>query len=79
MTSLKDFCMVNSISIEKLNELVNKNGVTYKDIFVIDESYINNKSFLSDVNKLIKANQNIYLPKYMIFFHGTNLYLRENI
>lgn len=79
MASLKDFCIANSISIEKLNELVNKNGITYKDIFVIDESNINSKSFLADVNKQIKANQNIYLPKYMIFFHGTNLYLRENI
>ena len=44
MASLKDFCIANSISIEKLNELVNKNGITYKDIFVIDESNINNKS-----------------------------------
>ena len=76
MASLKDFCIANSISIEKLNELVNKNGISYKDIFIIDESRINEKSFLSDVNKQIKANQNIYLPKYMIFFHGTNLYLR---
>lgn len=79
MVSLQDFCVVNKISKVKLDELVNKNGISYKDIFIIDESRINEKSFLSDVNKQIKANQNIYLPKYMIFFHGTNLYLKEDI
>lgn len=79
MVSLQDFCVVNKISKVKLDELVNKNGISYKDIFIIDESKINEKSFLSDVNKQIKSNQNIYLPKYMIFFHGTNLYLKEDI
>lgn len=79
MVSLQDFCVVNKISKVKLDELVNKNGISYKDIFIIDESRINEKSFLSDVNKQIKANQNIYLPKYMIFFHGTNLYLKDDI
>jgi len=79
MASLQEFCVVNKISKVKLDELVNKNGISYKDIFIIDESRINEKSFLSDVNKQIKANQNIYLPKYMIFFHGTNLYLKDDI
>ena len=79
MATLQEFCMANNISKGKLDELINKNGISYKDIFIIDESGMNNKSFLSDVNKQIKSNQNIYLPKYMIFFHGTNLYLKEDI
>lgn len=79
MQNLVNFCNKNNLSKEKLETLLNKNGISYNDILIIDESKMHLKSFLSDVNKQIKGSQNIYLPKYMIFFHGTHSGLADVI
>lgn len=79
MQNLLNFCRTNNIPKDKLDDLVRKNGISYDDILIINEDKMNLKSFLSDVNKQIKSSQNIYLPKYMIFFHGTYSGLADTI
>lgn len=90
MGDLKTFCKRNNLSFEKLDELCYKMGASKKDILIVDGLQYpdgNNSSlylnyppmFIKSLNKEIKANQNIYMPKYMIFFHGTASYLKDTI
>ena len=90
MNELKMFCNRNNLSFEKLEDLCNRNGISKKDILIISGlQYPGGESlnlhlhyppaFIKSINKEIKANQNIYMPKYMIFFHGTASSLKDKI
>ena len=95
---LEQFCAVNHFNKEQLKELLSKNGVSEKDLIVIDfiqfwsenakfrspynnykDPYGSTRKYLTDVNKYIKSNKNIYMPKYMIFFHSTASHLKDKI
>ena len=86
MSDLKTFCKRNNLSFDKLDWLLSKNGVSKKDLLLVsglqypdDTSILYPPFYTKSISKLIKDNQNIYLPKYMIFFHGTSLSLKDKI
>lgn len=88
---LEQFCAVNNFNKAQFQDLLNRNGVSEKDIIVIDfaqfmpahqkffSPYLDTRTYLRQVNKYIKDNQNIYMPKYMVFFHSTGLNLKDKI
>lgn len=88
---LEQFCAVNKLEKEQLKELLDKNGVLEKDLIVIDfiqywpehskffSPYLNTRKYLTEVNQYIKKNKNIYMPKYMVFFHSTAKNLQDKI
>lgn len=88
---LEQFCAVNSLDREQFNDLLSRNGINEDDVLVIDfaqfmpahqkffSPYIDPPTYLRQVNNFIKKNQNIYMPKYMIFFHSTARILKDKI
>ena len=88
---LEQFCAVNHFNKEQLKELLARNGVSEKDLIVIDfiqywpkyskfsSPYTDTRKYLSEVNQYIKKNKNIYMPKYMVFFHSTASHLKDKI
>ena len=88
MGNLKLFCNRNNLPFEKLEQLCYQMGVSKKDLLLIEglQYYDEKNTFIGyppfytkKISQLIKDNQNIYLPKYMIFFHGTGANLKEKI
>ena len=83
MQTLLEFCKFNKISNTALKELMSKNSVSEKDIVVFNPydfcNDILSREGITELNKYIKSNQNIYLPKYTIFFHSTGFNLKSII
>ena len=88
---LEQFCAVNRFDKVQFQDLLDRNGITEKDVLVIDfaqfmpahqkffSPYLDTRTYLRQVNKYIKDNQNIYMPKYFIFFHSTANNLKDKI
>ena len=88
---LEQFCAVNKIDKEIFKDLLKRNAVSEKDLIVLDfiqfmpnvskfsSPYTDNRKYLKQVNKYIKENQNIYIPKYLVFFHSTSNGLKDKI
>lgn len=69
------FCQRNRISKKNIDLLLSKMGIRDTDIFIpLNQIMYGNEvtegEWIRSFNKELKNNQNIYLPKYMIFFHG---------
>ena len=88
---LEQFCAVNKFDKGQLKDLLDRNGISEKELLVIDfaqfmpahqkffSPYIDPRTYLRQVNNFIKDNQNIYMPKYLIFFHSTANNLKDKI
>lgn len=91
MNDIELFCKFNNLPEEKLDDLLDKNSVKYRDLLVIDtiqfptitssfdSPFYNERTFITQVNRVITANKDIYLPKYMIFFHAAAKNLENTV
>lgn len=88
---LRMFCAYNSMTERQMRSLLDKNGITEKDLLLIDtiqypttnsqfdSPYFNARTFCTQVNRVIKNSENIYLPKYMVLFHGAGRSTEKDI
>ncbi len=91
ISELERFCIVNGVDNILFKELLSVNGISDKDVIVIDfaqflpndakffSPYLDSRKYLKEVNKYLKKSQDIYMPKYMVFFHSTAYNLKEKI
>lgn len=83
MKSISEFCKENGISIVQIKELCGRNGIDIGDIVVFDifdfTNDIYDRKGIDDLNRYIRSNQNIYLPKYILLFHSTGFNLKSII
>lgn len=86
MTQLESFCIHNGINGAVLQELCRKQGISFDSIIVVNQYYDYmgntpeaNRKYINSMNKYIKSNQNIYMPKYCVFFHSTGKILQNKI
>lgn len=89
--SLRLFCEYNYVDIVKLKDFLDRNSVKLSDLLLIDDiqfptihsqfdSWLfNYRTFLIQVNRYLKLGKDLYTPKYVLLFHGTNAKNIESI
>lgn len=67
---------------QQFQKLLSKNGVLSEDVLDLTEildTSISDEEKVKAINQLLNNHKNIYLPKYVILYHGTAKILEESI